>query len=181
VLLLRQLDLKLPLVANHFSTQYSDSAVTHFRVLFIIITILMCHVHTLQVLGLRMFVSECTDIEFCILCLLSETFKYFNVSSIGVTVWTDVENCWLLYIPFVWTRGIGAIDCDRCPENWNSTIKSWQHCPQISENLACERTRSSAIAEGPRDASCQLKSCQLPHNSAETTCTTSPEPSISRR
>ena len=38
----------------------------------------------------------------------------------------------------------------------------------------CE-TKSSAIAEGPRDASCQLKSCQLPRNSAETTCTTSPE------
>ena len=36
-------------------------------------------------------------------------------------------------------------------------------------------TRSSAIAEGPCDASCQLKSCQLPRNSAETTCTTSPE------
>jgi len=31
------------------------------------------------------------------------------------------------------------------------------------------------MAEGPRDASCQLKSCQLPRNSAETTCTTSPE------
>ena len=42
-------------------------------------------------------------------------------------------------------------------------------------------TRSSAIAEGPRDASCQLKSCQLPRNSAETTCTTSPEPSLSCR
>ena len=34
-------------------------------------------------------------------------------------------------------------------------------------------TRSSAIAEGPRDASCQLKSCQLPRNSAETTYITS--------
>ena len=31
------------------------------------------------------------------------------------------------------------------------------------------KTRSSAIAKGPRDASCQLKSCQLPSNSAETT------------
>ena len=36
-------------------------------------------------------------------------------------------------------------------------------------------TKNSAIAEGPRDASCQLKSCQLPRNSVETTCTTSPE------
>ena len=36
-------------------------------------------------------------------------------------------------------------------------------------------TRSSAIAEGPRDASCQLKYCQLPRNSAETTYTTSPD------
>ena len=36
-------------------------------------------------------------------------------------------------------------------------------------------TRSSAIAKGPRDVSCQLKSCQLPCNSAEITCTTSPE------
>jgi len=38
-----------------------------------------------------------------------------------------------------------------------------------------KKTRSSAIAKGPRDASCQLKSCQLTRNSAETTCTTSPE------
>ena len=30
-------------------------------------------------------------------------------------------------------------------------------------------TRSSAIAEGPRDAPRQLKSCQLPRNSAQTT------------
>jgi len=46
---------------------------------------------------------------------------------------------------------------------------------RLSTNSWLYSTRSSAIAEGPRDASCQLKSCQLPRNSAETTCTTSPE------
>jgi len=45
---------------------------------------------------------------------------------------------------------------------------SWRHT---------QVTRSSAIAEEPRDASYQLKSCQLPHNSAETTGTTSTEQS----
>jgi len=40
---------------------------------------------------------------------------------------------------------------------------------------AVSRTRSSTIAEGPRDASRQLKSCQLPRTSADTTCTTTPE------
>jgi len=37
-----------------------------------------------------------------------------------------------------------------------------------------EKTRSSAIAEGPRDASCQFKFANC-HTSAETTCTTSPK------
>ena len=45
----------------------------------------------------------------------------------------------------------------------------------ISADWCLNWTRSSPITEGPRDVSCQLKSCQLPHNSAETTCTTSPE------
>jgi len=36
-------------------------------------------------------------------------------------------------------------------------------------------TTRSAITEGLCEASCQLKSCQLPRNSAETTCTTSAE------
>ena len=50
--------------------------------------------------------------------------------------------------------------------------------PFFQDNLGKmvpERTRSSAIAEGQHDASCQLKSCQLPRNSAETTYTTSPD------
>ena len=49
---------------------------------------------------------------------------------------------------------------------------------QVLNSCSCiyrALTTSSAIVEGPRDASCQLKSCKLPCNSAETTCTTSPE------
>jgi len=49
-----------------------------------------------------------------------------------------------------------------------------QQAGQMSR-LTYRVTRSSAMADGPRDASCQLKSCQLPRNSAETTCTTGPE------
>jgi len=47
--------------------------------------------------------------------------------------------------------------------------------PKLLFQKTANNTKSSAIAGGPRDASCQLKSCQLPRNSAETTCTTSPE------
>ena len=49
--------------------------------------------------------------------------------------------------------------------------EAWRQCALLRRG----KTRSSAIAEEPRDASCQLKSCQLPRNSAETTCTTSPK------
>jgi len=55
-------------------------------------------------------------------------------------------------------------------------VRSW--CGQPSDRRVADASinaRSSAIAEGPRDASCHLKSCQLPRNSAETTYTTSPD------
>ena len=54
-------------------------------------------------------------------------------------------------------------------------IRSPSHHKYIIRHNDSLKTRSSAIAEGPRDASCQLKSCQLPPNSAETTYTTSPD------
>jgi len=57
---------------------------------------------------------------------------------------------------------------DACVSEYKGT-SNWNFVPTLNF------TRSSAIAEGPRDASCQLKSCQLPRNSTETTCTTSPE------
>jgi len=56
--------------------------------------------------------------------------------------------------------------------DWYSKTRCLQRYLLIFCHLT---TRSSAIAEGPRDASCQLKSCQLPRNSAETTYTTSPD------
>ena len=37
------------------------------------------------------------------------------------------------------------------------------------------KNKKLSYRRGTRDASCQLKSCQLPRNSAETTYTTSPE------
>ena len=63
----------------------------------------------------------------------------------------------------------GSILCDQIQPNPSA---DWPNLTQ-PKPLQVE-TRSSAIAEGPRDASCQLKSCQLPRNSAWTTCT-SPE------
>jgi len=54
-------------------------------------------------------------------------------------------------------------------------ISEWRLLVPVCQSARQNSTRSSAIAEGPRDASCQLKSCQLPRNSTETTCTTSPE------
>jgi len=60
-------------------------------------------------------------------------------------------------------------------------IHTRPHSSIIPRSASIHSTRSSAIAEGPHDAPYQLKSCQLPSNSAETTCTTSPEPSISYR
>jgi len=54
--------------------------------------------------------------------------------------------------------------------------KKFSYHTQKNVKGACQSlTRSSAIAERPRDASYQLKSCQLPRNSAETTYTKSPD------
>ena len=60
-------------------------------------------------------------------------------------------------------------------ENIVLFLKFCDVCLRFKMSDADNKTRSSAIAEGPRDASCQLKSCQLPRNSAETTYTTSPD------
>jgi len=61
--------------------------------------------------------------------------------------------------------------------NWDSPTIGNKGVPKIATSYTIKLifTRSSAIAKGSRDASCQLISCQLPRNSAETTCATSPE------
>jgi len=73
-------------------------------------------------------------------------------------------NEWVLCIPSLWWHF-------RC----NSLRQPQNVCVNFFDfSVLTTITRSSAIAEGPRYASCQLKSCQLPRNSAETTYTTSP-------
>ena len=63
-------------------------------------------------------------------------------------------------------------DTTQCLVSPDVYAKIWCYCVVVRKTVM---TRSSAIAEGPRDASCQWKSCQLPRNSAETTYTTSPD------
>jgi len=56
--------------------------------------------------------------------------------------------------------------------NWTSrTISSLFLCRKLHLFLGQE----PQLSPRPRDASCQLKSCQLPRNSAETNYTTSPD------
>jgi len=72
-------------------------------------------------------------------------------------LWRQISTGWVYYVAL---QELNVSVLDFCKK---------------SKSYRPKDTRSSAIAEGPRDASCQLKSCQLPHNSAETTYTTSPD------
>ena len=73
-------------------------------------------------------------------------------------------------------RHVGFVDVITRNKKVTMAIATAFYVPHLFEsNPPTLCTRSSAIAEGPRDASCQLKSCQLPRNSAETTYTTSPD------
>ena len=69
-----------------------------------------------------------------------------------------------------------GVDCDRIINYHHTEItENTISALQLAFTLSLNKTRRSVIAEGPRAESCQLKSCQLPHISAETICTTSPE------
>jgi len=61
---------------------------------------------------------------------------------------------------------------------------SCQLCMSVSAKLLSSTipvdTRSSATADGPRDALCQSRSCQLLKNSVGTSCTTNPEQNRSK-
>ena len=54
--------------------------------------------------------------------------------------------------------------------NASCNYSSTRYCRSPISHISLQEAE---LVEGPRDASCQLKSCQLPRNSAETTCTTS--------
>ena len=96
----------------------------------------------------------------------------------------------------IWWRSMSTQSEARDPGTWDSSAPQtvtylriypltgacfcviWRHLSRANgDDVYSWRpiTRSSAIAEGPRDASCQLKSCQLPRKSAETTYSTSPD------
>jgi len=96
-------------------------------------------------------------------------------SSKGEMSMRDVRSSIHCHVHFAVCLWLGwhNVNRHRMPQAIRKCLDTWA---QI-----CTQTKSSAIAEGPHNASCQLKSCQLPHNSAETTCTTSPEASISCR
>jgi len=99
-------------------------------------------------------------------------FKNFFCLELGATA---LGGPWSLstlptpFLPHCW-------NFSNCHSSWNIAHTN-QICVYMTRktyvafNPNYLPTRSSAIAEGPRDASCQLKSCQLPRNSAETTCT----------
>ena len=82
------------------------------------------------------------------------------------------EKCWLTAAASALSTTCSTKDSQILLQQ-NRTVLNWE-C-QVTQDLCVGGTRSSAIAEGPRDASCQFKSCQLPRNSAETTYTTSPD------
>ena len=65
---------------------------------------------------------------------------------------------------------------DQDHPQWKRQVQvGWVKIGDFWQIIGYISTRSSAVAEGPRDASCQLISCQLPRNSAETTYTTNPD------
>ena len=77
---------------------------------------------------------------------------------------------------FSWWHHLFCLNLDICfvaPELLQCCLFTFE---SVSGRLPINITQEAQLSPiGPRDASCQLKSCQLPHNSAETTYTTSPD------
>jgi len=94
---------------------------------------------------------------------------------------SPIHSCSLLNCTYqlylISVRELNRWICDRSSQWYSFKGLRWFYelGSLTSKEPTATRTGSSAIAEGPHDASCQFKSCQLPRNSAETTCTTSPE------
>jgi len=117
---------------------------------------------------------------------LSENWKS-GIEMPGVT-WSALYHCcYYIRLFFVLTEQ-RLFSWHECQPRFIELWAFWRTClayaaafPGYSWHLwvkcycGLSKTRSSAIAEGPRDASCQLKSCQLPRNSAETTYMTNPD------
>ena len=110
-------------------------------------------INSKQILGFILICLYFTTGHFhtCVLCKERSLFAFFILAQFSATV----------------SSSMGILV--------NAKLRA-QHLKVIAHTETTSvSTRSSAIAEGPRDASCQLKYCQLPRNSAETTYTTSPD------
>ena len=85
-------------------------------------------------------------------------------------VWCTTE-LWLQYGPAMWNSLPATLrDNSVSLHTFKWRLKTYFFVAAFLWLWRRYYTRSSAIAEGPRDASCQLKSCQLSRDSAETTC-----------
>ena len=126
-------------------------------------------------------VAFCTEFDFATLYLIPARTEINgeSMSMVGPTLGSRTAK---EHRPLSVLKRDAKLHCEECC--LTPVFRPWMHtckkCRQIREHLfrnttAAITTRSSAIAEGPRDASCQLKSCQLPRNSVETTYTTSPD------
>ena len=106
-------------------------------------------------------------------CILSNSQQTYNVLSFS-RAWLILRSQLVVKITWSTINTKGGHTYTHTHTHTHPFNGSFSRTTRVMSQYQ-KGTRSSAIAEGPRDASCQLKSCQLPRNSAETTYTTSPD------
>jgi len=127
-----------------------------------------------------MCMHECAVCACVCLCSCYFSLGLLHVRMLYGPSWSDL-NKYILQCTAFYFRASRTTPRTGASSVWGALRRFWPRgtvSPSYATGKTCtiiKSTRTSAIAEGPHDASCQLKSCQLPRDSAETTCTTSPE------